>query len=333
MPPEERAPQVPQLQTSPNSHSTAIALVIALASISIGGVAYAYRAPLLEILHRTQSPAGTVATESPVDTIPPAQSLTNTPTATSTHAPIDTIAKVNPMPETAGTVMPLFEYRHTARLQKATTRVPNTIRVQLYGPAKLSGYDSDGNFVTRDSILDLCKGICSGKEKLSFELLQQGVADEPLANIALENVQKEYDAYVQNGKVGMFYSSVISVSLPAKPPQSESYPYPIWSSSFIPYVFSDLNDNGVWDSEKSVGGATDYLMFVRENEKRPEFVLGWNFAYASGDQEKAAVVKFKDDPRGLQEYRKSYDSVIFQIPVLSTKELLFSTDLSNVPLQ
>src|SRR3989344_418248 len=115
---------------------------------------------------------------------------------------VSTDAKIDSTPEVTTIVMSEFEYRHTPKTERTSTRVANTIRFQLYGPPKLSGYDINGNFVTKDAILDLCRGTCTGKEKLWFELFQQGVADEPLANISLENVQKEYDAYVQSGKVG-----------------------------------------------------------------------------------------------------------------------------------
>lgn len=222
---------------------------------------------------------------------------------------------------------------YTVKYIATDNNLPDTLRFRFYGPARLQGYDFNGNLVTADTVFQNCSGWCSDNTKLRFDIIRQGgdpFVDKSLVSMPLDSIYAEYQEYVSRGSEGGFLSSVITVKLPI-PPQdnfSKFNGYNPW----VGVVYNDNDGDDLYDVANEGIIFTDGMMYAWQEGGNMDniYVLGWNFSL-SIDTEKAAAkrTEVKDDPVKNFAYRKSFENQIFHIPILSLNPGIF---LFPVPL-
>lgn len=236
---------------------------------------------------------------------------------------IEELQEVVQSPQTVEGTLSIEDYaRH---YEQATDTLPNTLRVQLYGPSLMSGYDIDGNVKTVGGSIKECRN-CSQGETLHLVLVKQGMSDEdrPLVYTQLTKQQKEYEDWVAGGRNGIFYSSVITVQLPT-PPEKGDIAKSIGLESWFPMVIygtgeytslRSLSDHMVADGDELTYVWTDA---ATRNNGILRYTSGWNFEpNANRNTEATNIQKYQNDSAGMKMYRKSFENSILQLPVFQT---------------
>lgn len=251
---------------------------------------------------------------------------------------------VNPLDQqvnvTDSDAMLVGDYR--IRYKPVTDAIPNTVRVQFYGPSKLKGYDLEGNLVVKNTFLRPCKmegqpGVkCPDNTELRIDLIEQGgdIRNEPLVTQSLAPIQREFTDFVRSGNNGSFLSSVVSLKLPTAPAQDQ-YTKMDGYKTYIAEVYYDVNHNGRFDESEdwSVGFGDSYITYVWDTSKIKSSVAGWNYESTVTGSDSAKIAGFKDDAALLEKYRRSFESTIMQMPILDsdTQFPLLSEPLPKLP--
>jgi len=219
-------------------------------------------------------------------------------------------------------VLPIEEYK---RRYVAADTIPDTLRIQLYGPSTFAGYDQSGTLTTAEGKLQECPR-CSGGETLHVALVRHGMSEEdtPLVVFSLAKQQKEYEEWVRAGGHGMFYSSVITIPLPVVPPKGD-FAQSLGHDTWVPMVYYAADGDSSFDSivyNSVIYG--DQLTYIFTDAAIRDggfstYVRGWNFVSIHGQTEGANLQKYRNDPiGGFENYRKSYENTIVQLPVFKT---------------